>query len=58
MRELAPDLKMPDQLADANGLAFADADGETHVYVLDADGKTGLVKMLTGGIVIANGAEL
>lgn len=35
-----------------NGLAFTDADGETHVYVLADEERQIVIRQLTGGIVL------
>jgi hypothetical protein len=33
-------------------LCFADPDGERHVYVFSEEGRLGLIKQLTGGLVV------
>lgn len=56
----APDLGMRGKPAEEGGeapipnaVAFRDPDGETHVYVISDEGRTALMKCLSGGIIIA-----
>jgi hypothetical protein len=38
-----------------SGLAFTDADGETHVFVMDDEVKQIVLRHLTGGVILPGG---
>ena len=35
-----------------NAICFCDPDGETHVFILDEDGRKALISKLCGGVIV------
>ena len=61
--EILPDLNY--NAVDGNGepvdmtaLAFVDPDRETHVFLLDPDGRRKIAQALTRGVILPGGAPL
>lgn len=54
LAQIAPDVGIKfDGDEEPMALAFVDPDNETHIFLFTEDGRKGLVKQLTGGIIVA-----